>query len=53
MPETIIICLYIIFGVSAVLGLIKELKKPEKNKFLILFETLILIGAIFLITIFT
>ncbi|MFA2568132.1 hypothetical protein [Bacillus wiedmannii] len=49
MSETIIICLYIVFGVSAVLSLIKELKKPEKNQFLILFESLILIGAIFLI----
>ncbi|ABY46504.1 hypothetical protein BcerKBAB4_5522 (plasmid) [Bacillus mycoides KBAB4] len=49
MSETIIICLYIVFGISAVLGLIKELKKPKKNQFLILFESLILIGAIFLV----
>ncbi|KFM99327.1 putative membrane protein [Bacillus clarus] len=49
MSETIIICLYIVFGISAVLGLIKELKKPEKNQFLILFDSLILIAAIFLV----
>ncbi len=49
MLETIIICLYIVFGISAVFDLIKEFQKPKKNQFLILFESLILIGAIFLI----
>lgn len=49
MSETIMILLYICFGMSAVFSLIKEFRKQQKNQFLILFDSLILIGAIFLI----
>ncbi len=49
MSETIMILLYICFGMSAVFSLIKEFRKPQKNQLLILFDFLILIGAIFLI----
>ncbi|WP_186317323.1 hypothetical protein [Bacillus mycoides] len=49
MSETIMILLYICFGLSAVFSLIKELKKPQKNQFLILVDSLILLGAFFLV----
>ncbi|MED2795444.1 hypothetical protein P4256_27850 [Bacillus wiedmannii] len=49
MPETILILLYICFGLSAVFSLIKELKKTQKNQFLILVDSLILLGAFFLV----
>ncbi|MGH0488157.1 hypothetical protein ACQVPJ_27935 [Bacillus mycoides] len=49
MPGTIMILLYICFGLSAVFSLIKELKKPQKNQFLILVDSLILLGAFFLV----
>ncbi|CAG9613746.1 hypothetical protein BACCIP111899_02965 [Bacillus rhizoplanae] len=47
MSETIMICLYIVFGISAIFGLIKEFQKPEKKHSMILFEILILIAVIF------
>ncbi|PHB02389.1 hypothetical protein COE79_06310 [Bacillus toyonensis] len=49
MSGTIMILLYICFGLSAVFSLIKELKKPQKNQFLILVDSLILLGAFFLL----
>lgn len=49
MSETIMILLYICFGMSAVFSLIKAFRKPQRSQFLILFDSLILIGAIFLI----
>ncbi|PEA09856.1 hypothetical protein CN491_25330 [Bacillus cereus] len=49
MSETIMILLYICFGMSAVFSLIKEFRKPQRSQFLILFDSLILIGAVFLI----
>ncbi|BCD29297.1 hypothetical protein [Bacillus tropicus] len=49
MSGTIIILLYICFGLSAVFSLIKELKKPQKNQFLILVDSLILLGALILL----
>lgn len=45
MIETMIICLYIIFGIGAILGLIKEFRKPKKKYSMILFEFLILIAV--------
>lgn len=45
MIETIVICLYIIFGIGAIFGLIKEFQKPEKKYSMILFEFLILIAV--------
>ncbi|WP_309312698.1 hypothetical protein, partial [Bacillus anthracis] len=49
MSGTIMILLYICFGLSAVFSLIKELKKPQKNQFLILVDSLILLGALILV----
>ncbi|PFE70768.1 hypothetical protein CN316_11370 [Bacillus cereus] len=49
MSGTIMILLYICFGLSAVFSLIKEFKKPQKNQFLILVDSLILLGAFFLV----
>ncbi|AKR12379.1 amino acid transporter [Bacillus thuringiensis] len=46
------ILLYICFGISAVFRLIKEFQKPQKKQFLILVDSLILIGAIFLMASF-
>ncbi|ANC22668.1 amino acid transporter (plasmid) [Bacillus cereus] len=43
------IMLYICFGLSAVFSLIMELKKPQKNQFLILVDSLVLLGAFFLV----
>jgi amino acid transporter len=48
MLKTIMILLYICFGINAVFRLIKEFRKPQKKQFLILVDSLILIGAIFL-----
>lgn len=45
MIETIVICLYIIFGIGALFGLIKEFQKPEKKYSMILFEFLILMAV--------
>ncbi len=45
MTETIRIALFTLVGISAVFSVIKEFQKPEKRKFWITFETLILIGA--------
>lgn len=42
---TIMILLCICFGLSAVFNLIMELKKIQKNQFLILVDSLILLGA--------
>ncbi|PEO19853.1 hypothetical protein [Bacillus wiedmannii] len=49
MSGTIMILLYICFGLSAVFSLIKEFKKPQKNQFLILVDSLILLGALILL----
>lgn len=49
MSETIMILLYICFGMSAVFSLIKEFQKPKINQFLILFNSLILIATIILV----
>ncbi|MZE24578.1 hypothetical protein FOC14_00985 [Bacillus anthracis] len=46
---TIMIFIYICFGMSAVFSLVKELRKPQKNQFLILVDSLILLGALFLV----
>ncbi|MBJ8044665.1 hypothetical protein JDS78_31565, partial [Bacillus cereus group sp. N17] len=45
MTDTIRIVLFPLVGISAVFSVIKEFQKPEKRKFWITFETLILIGA--------
>lgn len=45
MTDTIRIILFTLLGISAVFSVIKEFQKPEKNKFWITFESLILIGA--------
>ncbi len=50
MAETIMILLYICFLMSAVFSLIKEFRKPQKNQFLILVDSLILLGALFLVS---
>ncbi|PEI65885.1 hypothetical protein COE98_08270 [Bacillus wiedmannii] len=52
MLKTIMILLYICFGISAVFRLIKEFRKPQKKQFLILVDSLILIGAVFLMASF-
>ncbi|PGB84271.1 hypothetical protein COM03_06015 [Bacillus wiedmannii] len=52
MLKTIMILLYICFGISAAFRLIKEFRKPQKKQFLILVDSLILIGAIFLMASF-
>ncbi|MBG9630040.1 hypothetical protein CN961_25970 [Bacillus thuringiensis] len=52
MLKIIMILLYICFGVSSVFRLIKEFQKPQKKQFLILVDSLILIGAIFLMASF-
>ncbi|PFN81883.1 hypothetical protein COJ67_29535 [Bacillus thuringiensis] len=49
MSGTIMILLYICFGMSAVFSLIREFRKPPKNQFLILVDSLILLGALFLV----
>lgn len=45
MTDTIRIILFTLVGISAVFSVIKEFQKSEKNKFWITFESLILIGA--------
>ncbi|MDA1636009.1 MULTISPECIES: hypothetical protein [Bacillus cereus group] len=45
MTETIRIVIFTLVGISAIFSVIKEFQKPEKRKFWITFETLILIGA--------
>ncbi|MFS8354843.1 hypothetical protein [Bacillus nitratireducens] len=45
MTEAIRISLFTLVGISAIFSIIKEFQKPEKRKFWITFETLILIGA--------
>ncbi|WP_304522213.1 hypothetical protein [Bacillus toyonensis] len=45
MTDTIQIVLFTLVGISAVFSVIKEFQKQEKRKFWITFETLILIGA--------
>ncbi|PGN47971.1 hypothetical protein CN966_30905 [Bacillus cereus] len=45
MTETIRISLFTLVGISAIFSIIKEFQKPAKRKFWITFETLILIGA--------
>ncbi|HHP5615836.1 TPA: hypothetical protein ACSC54_001411 [Bacillus cereus] len=45
MTETIRIALFTLVGISALFSVIKEFKKPVKRKFWITFETLVLIGA--------
>ncbi|MEC2256985.1 hypothetical protein P9H08_09880 [Bacillus cereus] len=45
MTDTIRIILFTLVGISAVFSVIKEFQKPEKNKFWITFESLILIGV--------
>ncbi|PHA98263.1 hypothetical protein COE79_21355 [Bacillus toyonensis] len=49
MLGAILILLYICFVLSAVFNLIMELKKTQKNQFLILVDSLILLGAFFLV----
>ncbi|MCU5131795.1 hypothetical protein OCA18_25585 [Bacillus cereus] len=49
MSGTIMILLYICFGMSVVFSLIREFRKPQKNQFLILVDSLILLGALFLV----
>ncbi|WP_307830848.1 hypothetical protein [Bacillus cereus] len=49
MSETIMILLYICFGMSAVFSLIKEFRKPQINRFLVLVDSLILLEALFLV----
>ncbi|KXY41429.1 hypothetical protein COM24_29040 [Bacillus toyonensis] len=43
MNDTIRIVLFTLVGISTVFSVIKEFQKPEKKKFWITFETLILI----------
>ncbi|MFJ9229874.1 hypothetical protein [Bacillus mobilis] len=45
MTETIRIALFSLVGISAIFTVIKEFQKPEKRKFWITFETLILLGT--------
>ncbi|MGG0256546.1 hypothetical protein ABEY61_07745 [Bacillus toyonensis] len=45
MNDTFRIVLFTLVGISAVFSVIKESQKSEKKKFWITFETLILIGA--------
>jgi len=45
MTDTIRIALFTLVGISAVFSVIKEFQKPEKRKFWITFEALILLGA--------
>ncbi|WIL46005.1 hypothetical protein QP042_21680 [Bacillus bombysepticus] len=45
MTETIRIALFTLVGISTLFSVIKEFQKPEKRKFWIIFETLVLIGA--------
>ncbi|PGX89191.1 hypothetical protein [Bacillus thuringiensis] len=45
MTETIRIALFTLVGISALFSVIKEFQKPKKRKFWITFETLVLIGA--------
>ncbi|WP_416809154.1 hypothetical protein [Bacillus thuringiensis] len=49
MSETIMILLYICFGMSTVFSLIKEFRKPQINRFLVLVDSLILLEALFLV----
>ncbi|PFC69930.1 hypothetical protein CN290_28540 [Bacillus cereus] len=49
MSGTIMILLYICFGMGAVFSLIKEFRKPQKSQFLILVDSLILLGALILV----
>ncbi|PFE90315.1 hypothetical protein CN325_27520 [Bacillus thuringiensis] len=49
MSGTIMILLYICFGMSFVFSLIREFRKPQKNQFLILVDSLISLGAQFLV----
>ncbi|PNK28321.1 hypothetical protein CBR55_31205 [Bacillus thuringiensis] len=49
MSGTIMILLYICFGMSAVFSLIKKFGKPQINRFLVLVDSLILLGALFLV----
>lgn len=49
MSGTIMILLYICFGMSVVFSLIRGFRKPQKNQFLILVDSLILLGALFLV----
>ncbi|KXY36343.1 amino acid transporter [Bacillus thuringiensis] len=43
------ILLYICLGMSAVFSLIKEFRKPQINRFLLLVDSLILLEALFLV----
>ncbi|HFR4183376.1 TPA: hypothetical protein ACV1G0_004759 [Bacillus cereus] len=45
MNEAIRIALFTLVGISAIFSVIKEFKKTEKRKFWITFESLILLGA--------
>ncbi|WP_164876567.1 hypothetical protein [Bacillus cereus] len=45
MTETIRIALFTLVGISALFSVLNEFQKPEKRKFRIIFETLVLIGA--------
>ncbi|WP_336992256.1 hypothetical protein [Bacillus toyonensis] len=45
MTDTIRIILFTFVGISAIFSVIKAFQKPEKNKFWITFEYLILNGA--------
>ncbi|PEV98309.1 hypothetical protein CN281_10715 [Bacillus cereus] len=49
MSGTIMILLDICFSMSAVFSLIKEFRKPQINRFLVLVDYLILLGALFLV----
>ncbi len=45
MTETIRIALFSLVGISAIFTVIKVFPKPEKRKFWITFETIILVGT--------
>ncbi len=45
MIEPLVIFLYIVFGIGAIFGLIKEFRKANKKYSMILFEFLILIAV--------
>ncbi|WP_249711520.1 hypothetical protein [Bacillus cereus] len=45
MNNTLRIILFTIIGISALFSVIREFQKPEKNKFRITFESLVLIGV--------
>lgn len=45
MNETLRIALFALVGISAIFSVIKEFQKPEKRKFWITFEALVLLGA--------